>query len=72
MNWKLGKFPRITAFLFGTSPGEEVKVPEEFLPDHLRDQLPGMPIIIPSGQTASLEKEKEIITGEDQQELNVG
>jgi hypothetical protein len=67
-----GKFPKITAWLFGTSPREEVQIPEEFLPDHLRNQLPGMPPIIPAGQTTSLAKKKEVIPGDDQQELNVG
>ena len=69
-----GKIPRITAFLFGRSPIEEVQIPEELLPDHLRNALGlVMSPIIPKGISLSLtNKVKEVIPAVDQLESNAG
>lgn len=69
-----GKFPALTAWLFGTSPTEEIQIPEELLPDHLRNRTAsGRPAKMPLGQTVSLvRKEKKIIKAEPGQKSNVG
>ena len=69
-----GKIPRITAFLFGTSPREEIQIPEEFMPDHLRNALgKGMSPIIPKGVSLLLtHKEKQAIPAAGQRASNAG
>lgn len=63
-----GKVPRLTALLFGPPTTEEVKIPEELLPDHLKKTS-----TIPSGQSVSLSKNSNnVIAEEDQETLNVG
>ena len=69
-----GKIPRITAFLFGTFPREEIQIPEEFLPDHLRNAVgAGMSPIIPKGVSLLLtHKEKQAIPAAGHRASNAG
>ena len=69
-----GKIPRITALLFGTFPREEIQIPEEFLPDHLRNAVgAGMSPILPKGVSLSLtNKEKQAIPAAGHRASNAG